>query len=285
MEPPLSGGQPGDRGASLPWIITLPTRFYTPTVSVDGGAVYAGAWDGNVYALSAYDGTTAWTFNTGGRVRASPMPSPAGDLVVVGSTNGTLYGIGAADGQERWRSDALGGGIEGTAAFRRDGKVVFAGGGDGGLAALDSETGATLWNTPLGHSPLLAAPALSPDGETLVASCNTTLHALRTSSGARVWSAELASPVAYSTAVVSGEGDRVFVATEDGRVHALNTTTGGKLWSVHTQVRWPWLGLCGFVLGSGGGDVCRVPWAYPAGACGRSGDTSEQAHTQQPLLP
>jgi outer membrane protein assembly factor BamB len=70
------------------------------SAAVVNGAVYAGAYDGNVYALNAATGAKLWSFNTGNLVLSSP--AIANGVAYVGSENGSVYALKAATGTKLW---------------------------------------------------------------------------------------------------------------------------------------------------------------------------------------
>jgi polyvinyl alcohol dehydrogenase (cytochrome) len=85
--------------------------------TVVNGVVYVGAWDGNFYALDALTGATLWTAFVG----VAPAPPD----------NSCMPGIG----------------VSSQAAVADD--VVYVGGGDSRVYALDRHTGAIRWTVPL----------------------------------------------------------------------------------------------------------------------------------------
>src|SRR5207247_6944654 len=66
-----------------------------------GDVVYFSAYDGNVYALDAGDGSPLWRFETDDAI-VSSLASKDGTLFAT-STDGQLYAIDAASGSERGR--------------------------------------------------------------------------------------------------------------------------------------------------------------------------------------
>src|SRR5882672_2625900 len=85
--------------------------------TIVGGVMYIGAWDGNFYAIDARTGATLWSAFVG----VAPNPE---------SPNCTP-GIGV------------------TAQAAVVGNVVYVGGGDSKVYALDKRTGAELWHVPV----------------------------------------------------------------------------------------------------------------------------------------
>ena len=57
----------------------------SPAVSADGGTVFVGSEDHNLYAIRTTDGALQWKFATGDWVKSSPALSSDGRTVYVGS--------------------------------------------------------------------------------------------------------------------------------------------------------------------------------------------------------
>lgn len=73
----------------------------TSTPAVHNGKIFIGSDDGNLYALSASDGTVIWTFATGGPIYGAPAVSGDGK-VCVGSLDHTVYCVDEESGALVW---------------------------------------------------------------------------------------------------------------------------------------------------------------------------------------
>lgn len=69
----------------------------------DGGVLYVGGHDNNVYALDAISGDLLWTFRTADAVWASPLVIKS--HLIVGDESGTLYSLDRLTGRENWTLD------------------------------------------------------------------------------------------------------------------------------------------------------------------------------------
>lgn len=69
----------------------------------NGGTLYAGGHDNNVYALEAVTGDPLWTFQTENAVWASPLVIK--DDLIVGDESGFLYSLDRLTGHENWNMD------------------------------------------------------------------------------------------------------------------------------------------------------------------------------------
>ena len=66
----------------------------------NGGTLYAGGLDNNVYALDAITGDPLWTFRTENAAWASPLVIK--DHLIVGDESGFLYSLDRLTGHENW---------------------------------------------------------------------------------------------------------------------------------------------------------------------------------------
>ncbi len=66
----------------------------------EGGVLYVGGHDHNVYALDASNGDLLWTFSTADDVWASPLVIK--DHLIVGDESGALYSLDRRTGRENW---------------------------------------------------------------------------------------------------------------------------------------------------------------------------------------
>src|SRR5688500_6223067 len=159
---------------------------------------------------------------------ASPVASPttaAGDVPMYRGNparTGQMPGPGPEGTPvERWRYQVEG---EIHSAPAVVGGVLYVGGGDGGVYALDAATGAERWrfdaDNPVSSSPAVAA------GLVYVGSDDGTLYALDAASGAERWRFPGTRPDA-SAAVADGI---VYVGSEDGFLYALDAATGEEAW-------------------------------------------------------
>ena len=69
--------------------------------AIDNERIYAAGRGGDVLALQAADGRTAWRVRT--QTELTGGPGIGAGLVVVGSLDGEVIALAAEDGRERWR--------------------------------------------------------------------------------------------------------------------------------------------------------------------------------------
>lgn len=142
------------------------TTHASPVIA-EGKLFYAA--NCKLHALDPASGNELWAAPLPG---GWPISSPAvrGHRVVVGSGDGKLYCMGTATGKEQWSCET-GGPILFFGAYSRtakpvvsspaiSGEVVYFGGVDGRLYALELATGKPLWSYDLGV-PVTSSPAVS----------------------------------------------------------------------------------------------------------------------------
>jgi outer membrane protein assembly factor BamB len=109
--------------------------------------VFVGSLDGKVYALDAATGSINWTFQTGGKVRATPTVESG--IVYIGSWDGTTYALSALTGALVW-SAPLGGQVQ-TTALVADG-VVHTASRKASVVALDAVSGDLIYEYDYGRN-------------------------------------------------------------------------------------------------------------------------------------
>jgi outer membrane protein assembly factor BamB len=212
---------------SLPEGEAMPDPFdcYLSSPVVSGRNVYFGSGDGNVYALDAATGKQNWKFQTGDVVHASP--AIADGTLYVGSWDSYFYALEAATGKEKWKFKTGEDheiynqvGIQSSAAVA-DG-IVYFGCRDSNLYALDARTGEKRWAYNNKGSWVIVSPAVK-DGKVYFATSDSALfYALDAKSGAETFSLKSTWPTFASPAIA---GDRLYLASEDGKLRAIDLKT------------------------------------------------------------
>ena len=112
----------------LTWIYQANDFPFFTSPAIDDQHVYIGSRDKSLHAIKRSDGSSAWTFKTGGRVESSPIAFDDG--IVFGSSDGRLYAANPTDGTALWRLD-LGEDLTASPIYAQ-GRIIIAG-GDGTL--------------------------------------------------------------------------------------------------------------------------------------------------------
>lgn len=194
--------------------------------AVSSGAVYFGCGDGNLYAVSAEDGSFLWAFATGGAVRSSPIIS--GETVFVGSDDDHLYAVNAETGESIW----------GPYGFRTRGDIPNAPAASSGVVCFASTdlhiygagqpTGKTLW----AYRTISAAAKSSPVivDNTVYIGAGSVIYGLSLRSGLQKLGITLPSPVSGTPAF--SERD-MYVVCRDKKLYAYTIT--GRV----AKPKWP----------------------------------------------
>lgn len=152
---------------------------------------------------------------------------------------------------DRVWSESLGGG-EGRLGFRQrpayDGTTVYAATDDGGLVAVDAETGDTRWESDLeafstGRGWKLWKPTIRDGGLqssvgvggglVAVAGRSGVVYAVAADTGEARWEAQASAEVLAAPLIVNG---LVIVRSQDGRVLALDASDGKRRWSFERAI-------------------------------------------------
>lgn len=121
-----------------------------------------------------------------------------------------------------WRYDT-GGPLKSTPVVA-DG-IIYVGGFDGNLHAIDLATGKGKWTFPAGDNPILGAPAVQAG---LVFVCSGfTLYAIDTDTGLERWRAGL-NYVGEASPVIAN--DVIYVASRSNMLYAINIADGSQRW-------------------------------------------------------
>jgi len=241
------------------WAFKAGGPIVTSPAVVDG-VVYIASLDGHLYALDQETGKEKWNFKSSRPIASSPAVD-RGTLYVVSSV-GALVALDTATGKPKWvfaaeyerKFEAKG--LHGYPSAQQtipdawdiftsspavaSGKVFF-GGGDGGVYAVDAETGLLQWKFAT-KDVVHASPAVS--GTTVyIGSWDSYLYAIDADTGQLKWSfksgddAAMHNQVGFqsSPAVVDGT---VYVGCRDAHVYALDAATGAKKWDYPTSKSW-----------------------------------------------
>jgi outer membrane protein assembly factor BamB len=203
-----------------------PTR---PTVPYPAPppTLYAGGYDGIVYALDISNGNVRWKFQTDAPITTSPAYSNG--TVFIGGSDNKLYALNATTGELRWKIDTK---ARVATPFATPNTVFF---GTDALYAADANTGKLIWvfrGSDLAYDPLF-------DNNTIYFVDNQrVLHAVDSGGKRELWEFQLKKIMIGRPTISKGV---LYAASDDGQVYALSAKTGALLWSydVGTIVRSP----------------------------------------------
>ena len=184
-------------------------------------------------------GKVKWSFDTGNKVRSTPVLCDG--TLYVGSNSGHLYALDAQSGKLKWKFQAAGAVASSPSVFR---DMVFVEAGDTAIHAVDAKTGREKWTVKTGP-PIPPDPRLMSSGkwefehsspviagETLyIGSADGNVYALDTASGKARWVFKTAGRVRATPAVAEGA---VFAGSMDGNLYALDAERGTLKWKFKT---------------------------------------------------
>ena len=104
--------------------------------------IFAGSWDGNMYALDAETGAKKWSFQTGAQICASP--TVVNGIVYFGGYNAVLYALNARTGSLVWSYTTNSCGLVASPIIV-EGTLYQPTGCCGIVYAFDAATGAVKW--------------------------------------------------------------------------------------------------------------------------------------------
>lgn len=232
--------------------------------AVHNGVVYVGAYDNNLYAVSAADGKFLWKYATEGGIASSSCVYEG--LVFFGSADRLLYAVNATTGRISWTCPTRGSVWSSPrAAFDH----VFFGSDDRYVYAVNIHSGRVAWKIEM-DGPVRSSPAIGDDAiyvgcegamlyavdisgqmrwrfrarrgitsspaitkETVYVGCQDWyVYGLDIRSGWSIWRYRTGGPVVSSPAV--GEG-LVFIGSTDGNLYALDAESGRLVWRYATD--------------------------------------------------
>ena len=180
------------------WRDDRPTDHPHSTVAVDleRDRFLFGSNDGHVYAWSLSGPERAWTFDTGGEVKA-PIAVSRG-IAVVPSWAGTVTAVDVADGTGLWEFET-----------------------DPGVSPTDEPD-------PMRTGGVMCAPAVH-DGTAYVGSHNGDAYAIDLATGEELWSTTTGGLI---TGSVTATNEHVLVGSYDAKLYALDRADGSVTWAV-----------------------------------------------------
>ena len=119
--------------------------------------------------------------------------------------------------------------IESSAAIANG--IVYVGGGDGDLVALDLASGKLRWKYTTGNLIGESSPAVGTD-LVYIGDLAGIFHAVHIADGSKAWTFKTGSEIKSSPVIV---GDVVLIGSYDTHLYALDARTGALRWKVMTN--------------------------------------------------
>jgi outer membrane protein assembly factor BamB len=181
---------------------------------------------GSTETLAAIDLRTSkrlWTANPG-PIESSPLL--VNNAVYVTTLSGDVHAFNKDTGERLWLFGVAGHHKPIRSSPASDGKLVFFGGDDGWVRAVDRVQGTLRWSHET-KSSIFASPIVAGT-RVLVGLLNGNLVCLDTKSGALVWRFDTGAPI-YGTAAANES--TVFIGSSNGILHALDLESGTLRWT------------------------------------------------------
>ena len=208
----------------------------TGGVAFDGGRVFAATGFGQLFALDAANGATAWVIDLDTPALAAPTIAD-GRVFVITQSN-TLLALSVSDGTELWRFRGVpsSAGLLGSGTPAVSGNTVVVPYSSGEIVALNATTGEPRWADAVvtgaryqalsGLRDLVASPVIV-GGSVIATGVGGRTISVALESGSRQWETNVGS---VHTPIVAG--DVVFLVDLEGRLMALSRSTGRIQWAI-----------------------------------------------------
>ena len=240
-------------------------------VAYGAGRVFAATGFGQIFALDANSGQTAWAIDL--ESPALSAPTFSGDSVYLITQSNTLLALSATDGTERWRFRGVPAtaGLLGSGTPAVSGDTVIVPYSSGEIVALNTANGDPRWADAVvtgarfqalsGLRDLVASPVIA-GGSVIATGVGGRTISVSLDRGTRQWETNVGS---LHTPIVAG--DVIFLVDLEGRLMALSRTTGEIQWAVllpggpgEDQEKWAGPALADNVLflASSEGSLLRV---------------------------
>ncbi len=241
--PPADAPHPESPVAKPEWTFRAGSPIWAPCAIANELVVF-GDVDGVVHALCREEGVERWRVATDGAIFA--RPTIALGMAYVPSDDGTLHAIDVESGVVVWTAE-----IGSSVIARRmpslqssrydsfgsspalDDGVLYVGGSNGALHAIDAATGKERWKFVTGD--LVRSSPACADGRVFFGSYDGTIYALRTEDGSLAWKRKTGGEVVSSPAVRDGV---VYIGSRDSSLYALVAATGDLHWRRFGWLSW-----------------------------------------------
>ncbi len=221
LEGPKSSGSFGC--ASAPAEVAV---YGTPVLSKD--LVYAGGYDGKIYAVDVSNGQLRWVYPRQDYIQ--PVVgglTQAGGKLFFGDSSGVIYALDAATGNELWRFPT-GDKVWSTPVVNSD--TLYVASFDKKVYALNIADGKPKWQ-PFATSGAIVATPIVSDGVVYVGSFDRYVYAINSLDGSRKWqSGAQAGNWFWADPVL--DNNTVYAPSLDGKVYAFKADDGSLVTTI-----------------------------------------------------
>ena len=215
--PPVESGR-------LLWRFRASHAIHSSPVVWDG-TVFFGTVDERLYAIHADTGELRWRIPMEG----DHALLTAADGVVYVSAGRHLHAVNPDTGEIRWSYPT--GPVYYSYPTVSEG-VVYLGGWNGRMYAIDGATGELRWVYEEEASAFRSSPVMD-QGAVYISSTSGTLYAFDAATGTVLWEAQVGNKGSYKSPAA---GDGVVYLSDDEHLYAFDATNGDHLWKVKARV-------------------------------------------------
>lgn len=210
------------------------TLFGAPNPVVLENEVLFGFSDGSLVALGSESGQPVWERQIGQGRYPDLIATPviADNDIYLGAFSEPFVALDKVSHSPRWSLD-----LGSSAAVSVMGEMLYLGGSDGQLRAIERKTGQETWSWDSETSGALSAPQITPAG-LAVASSDGGLYLVDANAGTLLWSYQPDHHLAGISATPLISGDRMIAVSNGGQLlcfRAVQNTTLPSSW-----LKWDW---------------------------------------------
>jgi len=211
-------------------------RGFHGTPVVANGAVYVGAYDGNLYAFDLDSGERYWRVQLGDAIGSSPGYVDGTVYVAVEyyDPSGGIFGVDAVTGEVVWEDQRPTDHPHSTAAIDAEHGRVVVGSNDGDLYAWSYPDHEFEWTFSTDRP--IKGPVATDDGSAFFGSWDGNVYRVALAHGTEEWSFGTGSLVMSGPSVEPSTGT-VYVGSHDSNLYALDADTGESKWLFDTGGR------------------------------------------------
>lgn len=186
--------------------------------------IYFGAEDHGLYAVSARTGKLTWTYFTEGPIYSSPRLVE--NHVFIGSDDGYLHAVNTLTSRMTWRSDA-GAAIRSTPCIESD--LIYFGSENGEVICLDL-SGETRWRFRAKRA--VTASPLCSQAAVYVPALDSVFYALDAKSGWVLWRFRMGKGSVSSPCIVD---NLLFFGSADEHIYCIDSGNAREIWRFKTE--------------------------------------------------
>lgn len=227
------------RDRKVLWERTTDRRLSGPPTFVTApvyhqGRVFLAFLNGDLVAVDANSGKTAWKRDLHAHLESSPLA--VGDSLYLGDDKTNLVSVRASDGKIRWQFNSPGA-IKASPSHH--GGRIYVADYQAAMFSLDADSGKLLWRTntskvrPFGEGGFYSSPAIA-FGHVYAARDDGTVYAFDEKTGKVAWFFPTGNFIYGSPAVaqVPGTPPSVYIGGYDEHFYALDALSGKPRWRV-----------------------------------------------------